>query len=402
MKLTLLFGLIPKEIHEQVVGDTKRYFQNAADLLQWNIVDGIEAAAPPDLNVSIINSMYISGYPGDYATPIIKTGRFSHAPGADDINVGFLNLKGVKELSRGLGLHKYLRKICKEGDHTVLFYAMTTPFMSAAKYIKKHNPAVRVCAVVPDLPQYMHLGTGNSGGLRGLLRNMRQRSVYGNIGYVDRFVLISGCMAQALGCDDYTVMEGMAPAIAACPPDLTAEVGTKRIMYMGAIRLRYGLETLCRALDILKKDGYVLDICGDGEDARKLEEIIRDRPGIVYHGAVSRQELLKIAGKAAVFVNPRQNDGEATRYYFPSKTLEYLSFGTPTVSYRLDGIPKEYDDYLFYPADNSPRALAECIARAGAVTPEERMNYYRKAREFSQTVKSPAAQGKKILDYILN
>ena len=37
----------------------------------------------------------------------------------------------------------------------------------------------------------------------------------------------------------------------------------------------------------------------------------------------------------------------ASKYSFPSKDIEYLVSGTPTLIYQLPGIPTEYYDYCY-------------------------------------------------------
>ena len=63
-------------------------------------------------------------------------------------------------------------------------------------------------------------------------------------------------------------------------------------------------------------------------------------------GQVSLNEARALQKTADVLVNPRLNEGEYTKYSFPSKTMEYLSTGRPVVCYKLDGIPDEYDKHL--------------------------------------------------------
>ena len=62
---------------------------------------------------------------------------------------------------------------------------------------------------------------------------------------------------------------------------------------------------------------------------------------------MSREELLKMERRATVMINPTPARLNFTKYFFPSKTMEYLASGTPTVMYRLGCMPKEYDDYVY-------------------------------------------------------
>ena len=104
--------------------------------------------------------------------------------------------------------------------------------------------------------------------------------------------------------------------------------------------------------------------------------------------------------RAAVLVNPRQNNEEFTKYSFPSKTMEYLASGVPVVAYKLDGIPDEYDSYLNYVPDNSVEALTKTIQSICDMSPEERKDKGERARKFVLNEKNAEKQAKRILDFL--
>lgn len=142
---------------------------------------------------------------------------------------------------------------------------MTTPLCYPLG-TSKRNPGVKVCAIVPDLPQYMYLGAERANVLRKAMRKLHQKIAYSNTKYIDKFVLLTEHMAEILKCNSYTVMEGIAPKHPACPPDAAHRNGTKHLMYMGTIRLKYGLDVLCKAMDYINADECILHVYGDGED----------------------------------------------------------------------------------------------------------------------------------------
>ena len=109
---------------------------------------------------------------------------------------------------------------------------------------------------------------------------------------------------------------------------------------------------------------------------------------------------LSLQKNAAVLVNPRQNNEDFTKFSFPSKNLEYLSSGVPMVGYKLDGIPDEYDDYIIYPADDSPQALRDALSSILAITDGEREAMGEKARHFVCERKNKVAQAKRIIEFL--
>ena len=104
--------------------------------------------------------------------------------------------------------------------------------------------------------------------------------------------------------------------------------------------------------------------------------------------------------KATLLVNPRQNNEEFTKYSFPSKNLEYMLSGRPTICYMLDGVPDEYSNYLIVPENDSVEALAEAIKSVFDKTYEEQSQIGIKARNFVLENKNYLVQTRKIIDLL--
>ena len=62
---------------------------------------------------------------------------------------------------------------------------------------------------------------------------------------------------------------------------------------------------------------------------------------------------------------------EKNQLAYMAKTLEYMVSGTPVLSSRLDGIPKEYENYIFYFDENSAENLGVHIRKILDYSPEE-------------------------------
>ena len=104
--------------------------------------------------------------------------------------------------------------------------------------------------------------------------------------------------------------------------------------------------------------------------------------------------------QATVLVNPRTSEGEYTKYSFPSKTMEYLLSGKPTIINRLPGIPEEYYDYVFTPEDESIEALAECISNVLSLDKNILDARVEAGRNFIISQKNSVSQTKRIIDFI--
>ena len=101
-----LGGLFPIEIEKQIYMKSKNSIQNAANKLQWSIVTGLDSIL--NKPVKILNMLFLGSYPKNYQDSFIKSFRFSHVTGAQDFNVGFINITVIKEIFRTLALKKPL------------------------------------------------------------------------------------------------------------------------------------------------------------------------------------------------------------------------------------------------------------------------------------------------------
>ena len=54
MDIVMLTGLFPKEKREEIIQNSIGVIQNAADALQWNLIDGLDANLEKPVKVSIL------------------------------------------------------------------------------------------------------------------------------------------------------------------------------------------------------------------------------------------------------------------------------------------------------------------------------------------------------------
>jgi glycosyltransferase involved in cell wall biosynthesis len=178
-------------------------------------------------------------------------------------------------------------------------------------------------------------------------------------------------MAERLGIKaPFIVMEGIAPKPEEVIGDYDTENLGKYILYTGLLNKKFGIPTLLDAFCQMGDRSVKLVLCGSGDAEDYIREKQQENPNIIFKGRVDRSEALALQKGAAILVNPRQNNEDFTKFSFPSKNLEYLSSGVPTVAYKLDGIPDEYDDYLSY-IECKENGLAECIKKYGNTDAKE-------------------------------
>lgn len=133
-----------------------------------------------------------------------------------------------------------------------------------------------------------------------------------------------------------------------------------------ASRLTYknGVDDLIKAVAILTKpnspDKYKLIIVGDGDDKKKLVELVRNLniiDNVVFVGSVEHHRLPKYLRLADVFVRPSRSEGLGTAF------LEAMAAGVPVIGTPVGGILdflKDGETGLFCNVGNS-KSIADKV-----------------------------------------
>lgn len=398
MDILCLMGLFPEEYREQIEKDSIYGIQYAADKLQGAIVRGL--SENNDIHVSIVNSLYIGSYPRRYREKRIPSFQFQYAGKVPGENIGFCNLTGYKWISRYYGIRKAIKAWAKRPSNqqkVLLIYALTTPFVQMAAYVKRKFPNIKVCVVVPDLPEYMNTAAMQSKGIYHYAKSAEIAMIRKSIRKVDCYVLLTDTMKEWF--DEpitYTVVEGMASMNSCCDEQIERK---QTILYAGGIKEEYGVIDLVNAFIDFNDPKWELEIYGDGPAMEEIRKLSETNANIRVMGLVPNQKVVHAQRRSSVLVNPRKNQ-IFTRYSFPSKILEYMSSGTPVLAYKLDGIPDDYDGYYFQIEDQK-NGFLDALRNVTGITPQERNIMGENARKFVQENKTPQKQCKKIVDMLL-
>ncbi|MCF8454212.1 MAG: glycosyltransferase [Pedobacter sp.] len=399
-------GVIPREIEAEVLSKSKRGNQLAANNFQWSLIRGFDACLGSP--VTLMNIMFVGSFPKNYTDMLIPALRFSHAPGADDKNLGFVNITTLKQFLRPFGERSFIRRWVqrsKENRQKVVFiYSLSPHFIRIARLLKKFNPDVFICISVNDLPEHTMLGQRGQKPIARAWKQYNKRRVTRALQYIDGYMVVTEHIAEALGVahkphvvveglvdfeDDFSLMKSTA-----------ADDKLMRIVYTGGLTDRYGVMNLVRAFRLTTDPDYRLVICGDGDDKLLIIEAALEDRRIEFHGVLSPAEVRKIQESATVLVNPRQNTGDFTRYSFPIKTIEYLLAGNPVIGYKLDGFPGEYDQYMLYVEDNSIESLKDKIDEICRLEQVVREKMGNENRRFIVEKKNHIIQTRRIMEMI--
>ena len=175
--------------------------------------------------------------------------------------------------------------------------------------------------------------------------------------------------------------------------------GKRIILYAGGVYEKYGIKNLVEAFIKAKINNTELHIYGEGEYVEKLKKVCSAHKNIRYCGCKLNSEMRKYESEATLLVNPRFSKEEYTKYSFPSKTLEYMSSGTPVLTTKLKGIPKDYDKYLFWFDDESIEGMSEKLKQILQLSAEELDRFGKCAKDYVMKNKNNIIQGKRIIEF---
>lgn len=391
MNIIFLSGLFPDKLINEIENSSKGVIQYAANTLQCNLIKGLYQYD----KLKIINLPFIGSYPFLYKKSFLSTFNFEHIDGAKDINIGFFNLPVLKLFSRYYGIKRELIKTLSEKaeDTTIILYSINSPFLQSAVDTKKLFPNIKICLIVPDLPEYM---SDSKNIFYRTLKKIDSVIIKKCLKKVDSFVVLTDYMADALNLNSkpWVKIEGIFEPPINNKPIIKEKNIT--ILYTGTLARRYGIMNLINAFTNIKASDYRLWICGEGDTRKEIEKIMNIDKRILYLGQRTHEEALVLQKKATVLINPRTSEGDYTKYSFPSKTMEYLASGTPTIIHRLKGIPEEYFQYCYVAEEENADGLKDTILKVCSKDQLELNEFGRKASNFILEKKNPITQVKKI------
>ncbi len=300
----------------------------------------IRALARRGRAVSVLSYMLASVWPRGPLSVGRDAGTAPHD--VDGTNVGYLNAPGLRVPSLARHHARAIRElVARQGKPSVVvsYNELPGPYFAAlSATLRWRIPWVHVIAdaTAPSLRPVARV-------LRRVLRPGR--------------VYLSWADYERDHTSEKLHLDGAAEAMRPYgPPTLPSTV-----VYTGSVSTNAGAELLARAFERVVRDDVRLVVCGPGRhDA--LQALAERDARVTIKGLVPEAELAAICATAAVFVNPRLPSAPENINNFPSKLLEYLSYGRPVVSTWTPGLSPAYRDVLIV-SDATPAAFAHGIAR---------------------------------------
>lgn len=181
--------------------------------------------------------------------------------------------------------------------------------------------------------------------------------------------------------------------------DVPSADAPKVILYSGVMNQYGGVDLLLDAFALMRDPNVRLWICGRG-DNRKIQPMLRADTRITFLGYLAEDELRRISRQAWVMVNPRPGHVSGNEHNFPSKVLEYFSYGKPVVSTLTPGLAPGYREVVAPVDAYTPQALAKALEKVLLGAPAERAERCQQICRFIKTEKTWTIQGRRLTKWL--
>lgn len=349
----------------------------------------------------IISTRTVAAYP-KYKYIFLKNRRYFF-DNIKCIEVGMINLPIIKYFFEYKNLYKQIALWCNNNINEDLYicsYGRRISHALAINKIKKKYKNVTTCMIYGDLSGKLATSIHKKNKyIQTIIDKLLDISIQQSLKF-DCAVFFTKYMSEALdNKKPYIVIEGI------CDED-TMDIKNKQnnkktiVVYTGILSKKYSLDKLVNAFQYLDEDKYELHLYGIGDYVIELSKIKKNN--IKYLGYVDANKISMIQQNADILINPRENNELYTKYSFPSKTMEYLSTGNPVICYKLDGIPDEYDKYLYYIKGNTSTDIANTIIDISKLNQRDLDNHKKKTLEFLMQNKTEKKQCEKVINFMIS
>jgi glycosyltransferase involved in cell wall biosynthesis len=134
------------------------------------------------------------------------------------------------------------------------------------------------------------------------------------------------------------------------------------VVFSGTHVASNGVKELVQGWDMAAIPGWDLHITGFGGMTEEIRTMAAQNPSIMFHGMISREELVQLLCAARICINPHlvsQTPGNV----FAFKIIEYLASGAHVVTTPMGNLEPELEAGITYMKDNSPPTIAATLQR---------------------------------------
>lgn len=393
-----LSTLIPDEEFKKMVLVDKSP-QMATHIFNWKIYNGIKSSHLTGVDFHIISTRPISDYPHN-STKIVYSKKWNTSDG-EFHELFFINFPVIKTITQFISCLVasfkwciYTKNCLKKG---VFIDTYQLPYLICGYFISRlfNIPVIGVLTDPPNMDYKIMWESPIKARFRkinGLFSNYLIKKFTGVIA-LTQFLADEFCPGKKS-----LIME----AIAEVRKDPLKIERTEKfvILYSGSLLSVYGIVTFAKAFTQVPFTDAELWIYGKGDAEAKIIDLAKVDSRIKYFGFVDNKEIKVSHSKANLLVNPRPTNLPDSKYSFPSKILEYMLSGTPTLVTRLPGIPKEYDEYVLFFDGHDEDSMTKKICELYHTDRSFLDSFGERAKIFAET-KGVQEQGQKIAEFII-
>ena len=317
--------------------------------------------------------------------------------------VPFINYPGLKTVSVFLGtfFKTFFWCIFKNKKKSAVLCDVLMVGISSAALLACKLTGTRVVGIVTDIPGMIFAKNKPSKGFNFF--DLHRKINFATLTRFDAYILLTKPMTDIVNPKNqpFMVMEGLVDTqMANRENTLENKSPYWTIIYAGGLFEKYGIKDLIEAFMKLPDSDARLHLYGVGLMVEEITTFTHKDERIVYKGMMPNEIVVADQLKARLLVNPRPTHEAYTKYSFPSKNMEYMASGTPTLTTVLPGMPEEYKDYVFLIQQENTQGIYKVLSELLSRPPEDLHEFGKKAKEFVLKNKNKEVQSARILEFL--
>ena len=380
-----------EKMFERIFRDSKQKPGQAVQKYNRLMAEGL--AKQKDCSVTVVSEMPITEE--NYEKKIFRRVEEENR-GVHYIYIPLLNKHRIKDLLAVVTAFFMCIFLLKKNKNAVVIADILNAPVALGSYFAAKLFGKSYVAIITDAPQYVYFDRD---------RAYRAASEF-LVKKASAYVFLTQQMNDLFNKENkpYTVIEGLVDNRISEEKIINAEIGNSMrvCMYTGSLHEIYGIGNLVYGFIRAKMENVELHIYGDGDFKNDLLEICKSYPPIKYFGNMLSKEVVKKQREATLLINPRPINAEFTKYSFPSKNMEYMVSGTPVLTTKLPGMPKEYYEYVFLIEDDSQEGIKNALQLVLNFVPNRLLEKGREARYYVLNNKNNMIQAGLVLEMCRN
>jgi len=323
------------------------------------------------------------------SSKIIWVDKSEKENGVEYTYIPFLNIKGIRQLCTFAGITlKIIKECCKGKKEKIFICDILNTTISSTTLLLSKILKFKCIAIVTDLPR-------DIGGKFSISKRVNEalQKEY------DGYIILTEAMNEIVNPKQkpYTVIEGLVDSSELIDKEETIKkYNEKVILYAGGLYEKYGVKALIEAFQKIKDNNTRLYLYGTGDLDDYIKNIKDSR--IKFGGVVTNDVIVQEEKKATLLINPRFTNEEYTKYSFPSKNMEYMVSGTPLLTTKLPGMPKEYYEYIYCFEEETVDGMKKTIEQILNLSEDELKEKGKISKKFVLDKKNNIVQAQKIIE----